>query len=763
MTIFRNALHLNRRAAMLAAGAVLALSVATPTFAQYKTDAWGSKFMYGAYSTRVSSALLGTRYRDLIAGLSDPRADPAVLATQVANVREAYRRLSEQEVRELLTVRTPSIFEEARSVVPDDAANRAFMLEMRDPRNQAAYEPVDHLLTPDGFRSAALQFSTHRGLYNQAFGIPQNTPASVINAYIAGIRNVEFDVLETSDNVNIVIHDIVTNRLDGSYSAPPKYVKKWMLADLRATHEDILNPLGAAPATEKTGVNNLVTTERFLDVVNAATTERPGEGSVMTLYADARNYAPVSLLRLFANRPELGRNVVTKIYPFEMGGGLTNLLQAYAERYTRGDTRAAAAEIARANPNVLLALGGAPSESTEEVLLAPSLGAGAVNFSWDDFRRISPSLPFSSSRGVADPSNVMRGQTVFTQDELAAIDAKTFLFTRWVMDFAAVSNVRVLQTILLPSLQTIIATGNQAEYAAMSAKDAADNRILSAVTDNFNEIYRMVMTRRLQVTLHTPTGDVNLADRWRGTKFGSSDRYPDYQLRATASGPISVVASFYYGMPGTVGRKDRESYSAYRMRSTEAITSQIAEMQRNNLPFSYLTTDLPEDLRAIYMGTPGWPRDIVYKPGGLIKAGTPASDKAPKWATELWGDYRRRPGFNDDLNAIEELVRQRDVLDRSITRLNAYNATYATVPGVLVDKGALAAIGDPRPYFAGPLTTLYDRGMAKLKADRAKVVAELTPRVERFVKEYRFNPDGTPGPFLRNAASLTIAEPVPEP
>lgn len=734
--------HVVRR---LAPGLGLALGLcASAAHAQYKSSDWDGKFLYGAYSTLVASDLLGNKHGALIPKLSDPASSLSDLAQQVDSVKDEYDGQTESQVDAIVKWaaegRTGSIFEEERSVVPNKAANQAFLARML--ANKAQLAPVDNMLQPTGFKSPAIQYNTHRGLYNNAYLIPQNSPASIVNAYISGIRNVEFDVLESRDNINVVVHDLVVNRLDGSYLAPPKFVKKWDYTGLQNTKENILNPLGATPSVEVTSIKTLMTTERFLTVVDATT-------SGMTLYADARNYAPASLLKLFVDKPALKANVVTKLYPFEMGGGVASLLPVYAARYKGDDVTAAGREIETSNPNLLLALGGAPTEATEEVQLSTAMNAGAVNFSWGEFGAIAKNLPFSRTSGATFKK--FRGADVFTTAELAAIEAKTFLFARWTMDFAAVGNVRIFQTVLLPSLAGVIASDNAATYAAMAPGD----KMLSAVTDNFIAIYKGVMSDALKVTITKPSGaTAPLKSAWTGAGFGTSDRYPDYQF-ATRNGDGSVnqatLRSYYYGMPGTVGPL-KEDYYSKQMRSSSAITRHIAEANTQGLPFRYVTTDLPEDMRAGAMGLFGtsWPAEIGYKPGGMIKAklNPPhiSTYNPPAWTANLWGTLRLQPTFAADLSAVSAKVSERDGLQKSLLRLKAFYETRKAGPAVLVDPAAIAAIQAPAaPYFDDTLSSgVYGEGVTALNLRLTPVVADVDRLTKAFATKYGVNWDGTP-------------------
>jgi hypothetical protein len=632
------------------------MSLAAPAHAgKYDTDAWDGKFRYGAFSTLISSHIMGTEFSDLIVRANHPDVRLKELAKYIAAFKERYNSLTDKDIETILKHaqddKTASIYEEERSIVRTKAQNDAF-IGMMETRKDLA--PIEHLIQNDVFVSDNFQFSTHRALYNQAYKIPQNSVAGIINAYVAGIRSVEFDVLESKDYVNFVIHDLVTNRLDGSFDLPPKFVDDYNFKDLIDTPENILVPFRDTPQVEETGVKNLVTTSHVLNIVCNLMPE-------LTLYADARNDAPVSLIRLFATEFKGNKHcrnqVVIKIYPFQLNGGLTDLVERYAERYYEGDREAAVAEIAQVNPHVLLAIGNAESESNEAVMLT-----GTTNFRWEDFQRQAENLPFS--RTSKNSKNSFNQHPIFAEGELKEVEAQTYKMFRWTMGFFGITNPLVLQMSAIPSLVKIIEENNIQDYDAMSPND----RIKSAAHDNFLVLYNRVKTRDLDLNVHiSKTKSVKLTPKIRHTKLGMSDRYPDFafakRLEDMDIVDQSSLNSFNYSMLGTVYQPS--DLGTQKVRSTKAMVKRARELEAlTGTKTVYATTDLPTDLRMAFanlLGNDdlGLPEDIIHRPSGIIKEEykiDPSTFKAPQWSTRLSGNLHKKKDFSGAFKAMSENV-----------------------------------------------------------------------------------------------------------
>ncbi|AUP76334.1 hypothetical protein CWS02_04935 [Enterobacter sp. EA-1] len=116
----------------------------------------------------------------------------------------------------------------------------------------------------------------------------------------------------------------------------------------------MLDPTAETPQVTESGLRGLMRTEFVLQRVAALMPE-------ITAYIDARNYSPVSMVSILKNNPNMVNNVVVKIYPFTMPGGVYDFLETYAQRYDISYEQAQR-EVASVNMNVLLAMGAFPGK-----------------------------------------------------------------------------------------------------------------------------------------------------------------------------------------------------------------------------------------------------------------------------------------------------------------------------------------------------------------------------------------------------------------
>lgn len=598
----------------------------------YRTNVWEGKFLYGGYSTLISSHILGTRHRILINLLNTYPLNETDIVRRLRDFQNDYCSLTTAQTRAIIDYarsnRSNSIFQEERSAIFTDDQNTLFINGMSRNNNLS---PVDHLISNGRFTENTFQYNTHRALYNQSYGIPQNSLAAIVNAYVAGIRSIEFDVLETKDNQNVVIHDLTTNRWTGRFDTPPVYVGRHTQTELTHTNIDTLNPLASMPSVESTGVKRMMRTDNVLEFIYRYLPQ-------MTSYADARNDAPVSLLNILKQKPYLTDKVVIKIYPFSLSGGINSVVDKFADR-NKITSWEAANEINEINPNILLAMGSAASQANEMV----SLG-NYSNFNWSIFHsnEILSYLPFSRDSSPENSENNFNGQPVFSNSELIQIEAMTYNLAKWAFDFSAVTNVMVYQVNINPSIRKIIQNRNNAEFTAMPQGD----KILSAAIDNFITLYSRVKAgEQPTITLSLNGRHTNLKDAINEVIWGFSDRYPDYTFALNlTSGAVNqaTIRDFLYSMEGVA--YERNDYSAMKMRSTRAAMDKMRELESQGLHAGYATTDLPTDMRLGAMGllgTAGLPADLRYRASALIKPRFLPENipnyQRPIWTSRLYG------------------------------------------------------------------------------------------------------------------------------
>lgn len=722
-----------------------------PTVEQpFYTDAWGGKFRYGACSTLISSWVL--RQNDfIVAWLQDPVLYAKELDDWLPRLKEQYQNISRKQYQDILASAlgnndTTSIFDESRDFCRTDGENVAFMAAMR---NHPELKPIDNFYADPQNRFIA-QYNVHRGLYHNAYGIPQNSVAAVFNAYLAGIRSVEFDVLETRDHVSIVLHDLVTNRLDASFDEPPKFAALWTFAELYPTPVGILDPLADSPKVTPTKAANLVSTRDLLWAVRRWMPE-------LTLYADARNSAPVSLLKLLHDEPGLREGLVMKVYPFELGGGVYDLVTEYARRYAGGDDAAATKQIRAAAARFLLAMNSLTREVAERVTKSELLGLSST-FNWgtkvyvdDRPATLSTQLPYTTD-SVLKPKNGARsynrpwGDDLFTADEIEQIQGRTFLATHWAIDFSTLGSVRVFQVGLTPSLVGLIDADDKAGVTVIPAQE----RMISAVTDNFLATFEL--QEGIDVTLVNRLGHKSrLHNCWSAAVFGTADRFPDFAFATRkADGTVDQASLIdgYYDMVGRVYKKEKNDYAAKLMRSTKAIEAAMITWPHVTRPLDcggYITTDLPTDLRTLRMGLSGqeeFPRWMDYRVGGVLKPQYYPGQFIPQpWSTELFGRLRRdHADFGKYYDAITNHLDELKPLTKALDALLAYHQC----PVVIVDQRLLQILG-AKGWFTRVLSDAeFESISQKLKSevDMARVL--IRDMQNDFAQKFGVHYDGTP-------------------
>lgn len=709
------------------------LNSSSETNNKYRTNAWGDKFIYGAHSTLISSHLLGIKYKNLIILISNfENQSKSEISRGISALLSEYNNLSELEITQILDYaknnRSLTIYEEERSALVTDTQNNAFIDAMQ---LHPDLEPVDNIIKNGVFQSSSYQFNAHRGLYNNAYLIPQNSLAAILNAYVSGIRSVEFDVLETSDHVNVVVHDLVTNRLDGSYNEPAKYVEQEPYSAFKSTMIGILNPLSDNPDVQSTGLRGLMKTEDVLLFIYEFMPE-------LTVYIDARNNSPISIINFLKRHPEVKDNVVIKIYPFTMAGGVYDLLSMYSERYNLSMDDAAE-EIYNINPNILLAMGSTPSQADERSRLWKVLRG----FDFEEMLGFRPSLPYARTSTLG--LNAFQGKEIFSQKELEWIEATTWSTVQWAMGFSTVGNILVFQQPLIASLAHIVknpTSDNVNEFNLMPDNDKRN----MAIIDNFNYVYHAVMNDSLKLVVLLPIlSSTNLKNRVDNAVFGFSDRYPDFSF-ANRNGDGSInpnnINNFLYKMDGTVYKKD--DYAAIKMRSTRAVSDKISELNSDGLPAQYSTTDLPTDLRVMSMGLAGKlniPDDITFRASGIVKQRfTPENyhEYTPNsWTTRLYGDaYRDFPTFANDYSALQnEVMRLTKILGPAYYSLElAMNDK-----GIILNTEALNRLGWDTPV----LGSLFEANRLReilndINSEEASLADSIQEKASQFKNKYGF-------------------------
>ena len=614
-------------------------------------------------------------FRPLISLLNDPDANPHQVKLQIAAFKKRYETLYDYEISNILQFninnRADTIFLSGNSIISDGYYTSMAPQFLEGMVKHPELAPVDFMIEDHKFRSENFQFNVHRSLYNSAFLIPQNSLAAVVNAYVVGIRSVELDVLSTKDNVPVIIHDLVTNRLEGNFAGPPELVEKHTYAELKDTKITVLNPLACpgdkecANSNHSTGVNHILPLAKVIATMNDAMPE-------MTLYLDARNDAPVSVLALFHGWKNTANpasafvgHTVLKVYPFKLSQGAGQLAELFQQQVGLPSRNAALDALQSLQPNLLLVMGGVPANGNE--LMGQS---GLSHFTFGGLEQIADKLPYARAskypcqQGVAPKScNNFNNSVIFTDNELLTIEANTWKMVRWAADFSAYANVSIYQVAMLPSMVGLVDSGEAGKvtFEAMNQNE----KQTSAAMDNFEAAYGLIMNGEFDIVLYSPDRNHLLSTRIAHTRFGLSDRYPDYQV-AHFSGDgdnrpkDDSISNGFYSMLGTVYRKD--DFGTRQSHSSAATLARIAELKTLwGIKAGYMTTDLPVDLRAGQMGLlthDGKPIDINYRVGALVKPRFAPVNYAhtalSPWSVDLYGSYHLKYGnvFGTDMKSL---------------------------------------------------------------------------------------------------------------
>ncbi|MEX1146941.1 MAG: hypothetical protein WEB93_01040, partial [Sphingomonadales bacterium] len=447
-----------------------------------------------------------------------------------------------------------------------------------------------------------------------------------------------------------------------------------------------------------------------------------------------------------------------KIYPFTLTGGLTHLVERYATAYHGGDEEKAATEIAEVNPHVLLALGHVEMEADQEALLT-----GTTAFEWKEFQKVTAVLPFS--RRSDNTYKTFDGEAIFTDQELAEIEMRSYVSFQWMTGLTGITNTLVYQMGALPSVMQIINRNNREEYKLMTAQNR--DIIMSAAThDNLIALYQLARDGDITLTANLQNGSsVDVNARLAKIKFGISDRYPDFivaaRLPADEDDPESRrdvdqsnMLHFNYSMLGTAN--PNKGYQAEKVRSVSALRERIAELDYlTGTQVVYATTDLVTDLRLAFMdllGTHGLPDDLTHRPSGVLKervANNPAVFCAPPWVTRLSNPWHHAyPDFDADQKAISDKWDEINKLNR--IRHSLGRTRNDGLPLTNVDAWKRVGVDDV--ILQKDLVRRYDTLVDAIDYEISDLTDELFDLQDAFKTQYKIrflSPRGLEGSFVQ--------------
>lgn len=615
------------------------------------TEAWDGKFRYGALSALVSSYVVGKVFSGELYKLENHKREPESVRDLIQRMTTTFNNMSPHDVETILkmanTDQFGDIYEANPSVVHTPQQNLLFIEAMAQRRELA---PVDDRGKGD-FSSGNFEFSVHRGLYNQALGIAQNSLAAYVNAYIVGERSLELDVLETLTGENLTVHDLAINRLTGSYDRQRRMVEHSFPHQLQVGR-GVVDPTAEKPTVIPT-TSNVGTLEDFLDFHDKYLPKA-------TVHLDARNYSTLSsfdeILRVSQNR----ENIVVKSYPFTLKGGFNSILESYASRYTQGNKDTARQHLESANVTVCCGL---IHQQADRTFLGDS------SFSTEKLDALRGQLPCVLKPGGSGPGRFTAVQTPltdiggvndFSAAELTTIEERTYQAFQYICGFVANTNTRVIQLGANISLTDVAEKARRGDQDAVRvlAELSEEERKGAAVNENLMKLIRMIRDGDLQV--HVPaaqTTDENarrMTDRFQKVMFGSSDRYPDFAMATRdVNGRVmqdTLSIWNYYIVAGGI--------LAAPSGSVVDRTGGAKHIPYDHDDFKYMTTDGMVDLRLAKMGLlgrAGLPDELLYNPNGLVRQarttyGPPSPQqgveqpqvvryKVPVWAKEVDVDW----------------------------------------------------------------------------------------------------------------------------
>lgn len=643
---------------------------ASPTNEPYSTFRWGSKYRYGLRSTLVTSYLLGpdSKHNELLTILNSANYDASIAKAKMAQLWYTYGMLTRADVNRIVSQAeqggTQSIYQPFRTYLHDSASNTQFINLM--PASIYTYQPVDNHIQNGRFINYNKQFNAHRSVYNAAYGIPQNSIGAILSGYIAGIRSFEIDVLQTKDNKCAVIHDLVTNRLSGAFNYGPAYVENLNYSQIEPVSMSILNPLGEVPSAQSTPVKRIATIEDVYKFIKYL-------APTITLYVDARNNSPACAINALKQFPEVKDNVVIKVYPFSLKAGAADLETEYA-KVANLTAVSARQEIARINPNLLLVIGSAPTQASD---LAQANQTQYNNVDYSKFLAATKYLPHARAGRGNDDCGVSfcSPPGTGTSPIPETIEARTWNTFQWMAGFYSIANPLVLQVSILPCVSCYVKEGRVNELSQIPLNNIMD----MMVVDNIMYLHAMIKsvhpaTNFWQYQNFKSNQNLPMSDMLAGTVYGMSDRFPDFSFLRDGK-----LRDFNYHMGGYA--YEANDYAAQAMRSTKAIKERFELHDKyfgsSAAPMSYITTDLPEDLTAMYMGVSGYPDDLKYRTNGLIINNRTPSDIAsytlPDWVTHLFGDLYRQYGnqFLTNYGAAGKAKNDYDAISNSVHILQA--------------------------------------------------------------------------------------------
>jgi len=180
--------------------------------------------------------------------------------------------------------------------------------------NRRNYTHLDYFNDPAGRNVGRPEISVHRGLIDNAGGIPENSLAAIRNAHEHGFRSIEIDVQVARDGVPILMHDFTAGRM--TQDRDNRLVGDIDSSELTGKNLVIRHPVSG----------DFVVTNQKVPTVEQALREVHANMPGMTVALDCKESAPEQAIAMLLDHPELRGTTAVKLYAGAYPGGFDQLL-----------------------------------------------------------------------------------------------------------------------------------------------------------------------------------------------------------------------------------------------------------------------------------------------------------------------------------------------------------------------------------------------------------------------------------------------------
>jgi hypothetical protein len=180
--------------------------------------------------------------------------------------------------------------------------------------NRHNYTHLDYFNDPAGHNVGRPEISVHRGLIDNAGGIPENSLAAIRSAHEHGFRSIEIDVQVARDGVPILMHDFTAGRM--TQDRDNRLVGDIDSSELTSRNLVIRHPISG----------DFVVTDQKVPTVEQALREVHANMPGMTVALDCKESAPEQAIAMLLDHPELRGTTAIKLYAGAYPGGFDQLL-----------------------------------------------------------------------------------------------------------------------------------------------------------------------------------------------------------------------------------------------------------------------------------------------------------------------------------------------------------------------------------------------------------------------------------------------------